>query len=199
MLTKLERVQKRIFDIVVSTIGIGLTWWLMLLAWMLATVETKSNGLFVQVRVGKDAKLFNVFKIKTMHSVKGINTTVTSLNDVRITKSGSFFRKTKIDELPQLFNVLFGAMSFVGPRPDVPGFADKLNGKDRDILTLQPGITGPATLKYKNEEEVLAQQKNPEQYNRDVIWVDKVQINLLYLKSWSFVKDLEYIVKTIKG
>ena len=163
MLTKLERVQKRIFDIMVSTIGIGLTWWLILLAWMLATVETKSNGMFVQERVGKDAKLFNVFKIKTMHRIKGIDTTVTSSNDVRITKSGSFFRKTKIDELPQLFNVLFGTMSFIGPRPDVPGFADKLNGKDRDILTLQPGITGPATLKYKNEEEVLAQQKNPEQ------------------------------------
>lgn len=169
------------------------------MAWVVASIETKSNGLFMQERIGKEGKPFLVFKIKTMKPMKGITTTVTTSKDNRVTKSGIFFRKTKIDELPQLFNVLLGTMSFVGPRPDVPGFADTLEGEDRSMLLLQPGITGPASLKYKNEEEVLAKQKNPEQYNREVIWPDKVNINLIYLKTWSLKKDIRYIIKTITG
>ncbi len=124
---------------------------------------------------------------------------VTTSNDRRITKSGAFFRRTKIDELPQLFNVLIGDMSFVGPRPDVPGYADRLEGEARAILELRPGITGPASLKYKNEEEILAQQKDPKMYNDTVIWPDKVAINLEYIQNWSFKKDMEYIFQTIKG
>ena len=171
----------------------------MLLAWIVATLETKSNGLFIQKRIGKEAKPFDIFKIKTMRSIEGEKSTVTTSSDVRITKSGKFFRRWKIDELPQLFNVLLGDMSFVGPRPDVSGFADMLEGRDKVLLSIRPGITGPASLKYKNEEALLAQEKDPERYNRDVIWADKVEINKTYIKEWSFAKDLGYILKTIKG
>jgi len=190
---------KRIFDIVFSLFGIVLTFWIMLIAFIVASIESKSFGIFTQKRVGKDGKLFRVFKIKTMKPLVGVDTTITTSNDMRITKSGKFFRDTKIDELPQLFNVLFGSMSFVGPRPDVEGYADELEGKDREILTVRPGITGPASLKYKNEEEILAKQSNPKEYNDQVIWVDKVAINLTYIKEWSFKKDIQYIIKTVIG
>jgi len=199
MLSTLDRFKKRSFDIVFSVVGIGLTWWLMFVAWFIATIETKSNGLFMQKRIGREGKSFWVFKIKTMKAVDGIDTTVTTSADHRITKSGLFFRKTKIDELPQLFNVLLGSMSFVGPRPDVSGFADKLEGEDRVILEICPGITGPASLKYKDEEEILSKQKDPERYNKEVIWPDKVEINKTYIKEWSLKKDIGYIMKTILG
>ena len=199
MLSVTDKIVKRLFDIVLSAVGISLTWWMMVLAWIVATFETKSNGLFLQERIGKDAKPFLVFKIKTMKSVKGVDTTVTKSGDVRITKSGAFFRKTKIDEPPQLFNVLFGSMSFVGPRPDVRGFADTLEGEDKIVLSVRPGITGPASLKYRDEEAILANQNNPEAYNRDVIWADKVQINKKYVQAWSLKKDIIYIIKTIIG
>jgi len=199
MLTTVQSIQKRLFDIVVSVLGILVSAWLMLFAWVIASIETKGNGLFMQERIGKGGKPFLIFKIKTMREVEGINTTVTTSEDSRITKSGRFFRQTKIDELPQLFNVLFGSMSFVGPRPDVAGFADKLEGDDRVILTLRPGITGPASLKYKDEEEILAKQSDPERYNKEVIWKDKVNINKVYLDEWSLKKDIQYIIKTFLG
>lgn len=190
---------KRGFDIVVSFLGLTFSWWLIFIAWVIATFETKSNGFFIQKRVGKDGKIFNVIKIKTMKKVEGVDTTVTSSNDVRITKSGKFFRDKKIDELPQLINVLIGDMSFVGPRPDVPGYADKLEGDDRIVLSIRPGITGPASLKYKNEEEILASQNDPKWYNDKVIWPDKVRINKEYIKNWSLKTDIEYIIKTVTG
>jgi len=199
MLSTIDKLQKRLFDIVLSVVGICMTWWLVLLAWIIASIETKSNGLFMQERIGKEGKPFFVYKIKTMNPVSGIETTVTTSEDSRITTSGAFFRKTKIDELPQLFNVLFGTMSFVGARPDVPGFADKLEGEEREILELPPGITGPASLKYKNEEELLSKQKDPERYNKEVIWPDKVEINKMYMKHWSLKKDINYMIKTILG
>jgi len=190
---------KRAFDIVFSIMGILFTGWIMVIALIIASIETKSFGLFMQKRVGREGKLFNVFKIKTMKPIEGLDTTITTANDMRITKSGKFFRDTKIDELPQFFNVLFGSMSFVGPRPDVEGYADKLEGKERAILSIRPGITGPASLKYRNEEELLAQQANPKEYNDKVIWVDKVAINMNYIKEWSFSKDIYYIMKTVRG
>jgi len=198
-MNSLGRVTKRIFDIFLSLIGILLSFWIIALALIIASIETKSFGLFVQKRVGKDAKLFNVFKIKTMREVEGVEGTITTSNDMRITKSGKFFRDTKIDELPQLINVFLGSMSFVGPRPDVEGYADKLEGEDRLLLTIQPGITGPASIKYKNEEVLLSQQSNPKEYNDKVIWVDKVAINLEYIKNWSLKKDIKYIIKTVTG
>ena len=199
MLTPADKVQKRLFDIALSVVGICIAWGIMLVAWIIASFETRSNGLFMQKRIGEDGKPFLVFKIKTMKTIEGKKSTVTTSSDIRITKSGKFFRRWKIDELPQLFNVLLGTMSFVGPRPDVAGFADKLEGDDRIILDLLPGITGPASSKYKDEEALLAKQKDPERYNRDVIWLDKIEINKTYIEEWSFAKDLGYILKTIKG
>jgi len=198
-MNKFDSIIKRIFDFILSFIGLLFVWPIIIVAWIIASIETKSNGMFIQKRVGKDGKLFDVYKIKTMKQIPNIDTTITTKNDMRITKSGAFFRKYKIDELPQLFNVLLGDMSFVGPRPDVPGYADKLEGDDRIVLSIRPGITGPATIKYKNEEEILANVDNPIKYNDEVIWPDKVKINKEYIKNWSLKKDIEYIIKTIKG
>ena len=122
---------------------------------------------------------------------------VSVAGDSRVTPLGAFLRKYKIDELPELWNVLIGDMSFVGPRPDVPGYADKLQGEDRRILELKPGITGPATLKYRNEEELLAMQSNPQTYNDEVIWPDKVRINLEYLRKRTFFGDIKIILQTL--
>ena len=167
------------------------------MAWIVASIDTRSNGFFIQKRVGRNGKKFWVVKIKTMRPVAEFDTTVTRRGDPRITPLGAFFRRTKIDELPQLWNVLFGDMSFVGHRPDVPGFADKLQGEERAMLSIRPGITGPATLKYRNEEELLAAQDDPEAYNRDVIWPDKVRTNLQYIQEWSLWNDCCYIFRTI--
>ena len=194
---KKDKLIKRSFDIFLSLIGLIILWPVILIAWIIASIETKSNGMFSQIRVGENGKLFKIYKIKTMKDKKG--TSVTTANDSRITKSGKIFRKYKIDELPQLWNVLIGDMSFVGPRPDVPGYADKLEGEDRIILSVKPGITGPASIKYKNEENILASVENPKEYNDKVIWPDKVKINKEYIKNWSLKKDIEYIIKTIKG
>jgi lipopolysaccharide/colanic/teichoic acid biosynthesis glycosyltransferase len=192
-----EAITKRGFDITLSSLGLIMTGWLILLAVIVATFETKSFGLFKQQRVGRNAKLITVYKIKTMNSVADNKSTITSKNDTRITSSGAFFRNTKIDELPQLWNVLTGDMSFVGPRPDVPGYADALEGEDRIVLTLRPGITGPASIKYKDEEEILERCADPTKYNDEVIWPDKVIINKEYIKNYSFLRDIEYIWKTI--
>ena len=190
---------KRLLDLVFSLVLLLLTLWIILLAWAAATINTGSNGLFIQNRVGRYGKLFPLFKIRTMRPVEGVDTTVTTEHDPRITKLGAFFRRTKIDELPQLINVFLGQMSFVGPRPDVPGFADRLIGEDRIILSVRPGITGPATLKYRDEEALLASQSDPETYNREVVFPDKVRINRDYIREYSFMKDLWYIWKTIVG
>ena len=191
-----DKLIKRIFDFSFALIFILLLWPVILIAWIIASIDTKSNGMFNQIRVGENGKLFKIYKIKTMKDKKG--TTITVADDNRITKSGKIFRKYKIDELPQLFNVLIGDMSFVGPRPDVAGYADKLKGEDRIILSIKPGITGPASIKYKNEEEILASVENPIEYNDKVIWPDKVRINKEYIQNWSLRKDIEYIIKTIK-
>lgn len=119
------------------------------------------------------------------------------LNDTRITSFGRFLRKFKLDEIPQIFNVLFGTMSFVGPRPDVKGYADLLRGEDRIILSVKPGITGPATLKFKDEESLLEKQENPKKYNDEVIWKEKIKINKKYIENWTFIGDVKYILKTI--
>ena len=134
-----------------------------------------------------------------MREVKGISTSITKMSDVRITKSGSFFRKTKLDELPQLWNVLIGQMSFVGPRPDILGYADQLTGEEKIIISIRPGITGPASIKYKNEELTLSKYDDFKKYNDEIIWPDKVKINCDYVKNWSFWSDMYYIYLTIVG
>lgn len=196
-MTTFQHFQKRLFDLLLSFIGLSLFWWLILLAAIIAWRDTGLSGFFKQRRVGKNGKLFKVVKIRSMKPIDGIETTVTTDKDPRISKVGRFWRKTKIDELPQLWNVLLGQMSFVGPRPDVPGFADQLQGEERLLLTIRPGITGPATIKFKNEEELLAAQPNPEQYNKEVIWPEKVKINIDYIKNYSLLTDLKLIFKTV--
>lgn len=196
-LTPTQAFLKRFLDIFGASVGLLLTGWIILPAFIAATVDTRTNGFFTQARVGRHGRIFRVIKIRTMSYVKRLNTTVTTAQDPRITLLGHFFRRTKIDELPQLFNVLLGRMSLVGPRPDVPGFADRLQGDDRIILTVRPGITGPATLEYRNEEHLLAQQKNPERYNKEEIFPDKVRINREYVENYRFSDDIKYILRTI--
>ncbi|MBI5102990.1 MAG: sugar transferase [Nitrospirae bacterium] len=190
---------KRIFDIVGSFLGLILTWWIIIIAVIVVSIDDGKNGFFTQTRVGRNGKLFKVIKIRTMREIPSFDTTVTTTYDPRITYLGRLLRKTKIDELPQLINVFLGHMSFVGPRPDVPGFADALKGEDRIILTVRPGITGPATLKYRNEEEILAKQGDPEKYNAEVIYPDKVRLNREYVEQYSFCRDIRYILRTILG
>lgn len=198
-LSNRQALLKRGFDLLGASIGLLLTGWLIGLAWIAATADTRRNGFFAQERVGRQGRVFRVVKIRTMRPALGLDTTVTTGHDPRITRLGRFFRRTKIDELPQLWNVLLGQMSFVGPRPDVPGFADRLTGEDRVVLSIRPGITGPATLKYRDEETILANQSDPEAYNRDVIFPDKVKINRQYIENWSLLDDFRYIWRTAVG
>lgn len=154
--------------------------------------------LFQQKRVGRDGKIFRIKKFRTMVVRAEVVSTITLHEDPRITPIGVYLRRWKLDELPQFWNVLVGEMSLIGPRPDVPGYADKLQGEQSRLLCLRPGITGPATLIYKNETEILAQVSNPTEYNDQVIFPDKVRINLKYLEDCSFSQDLYYIWLTIK-
>ena len=192
-----QRKIKRMFDLSFSIIGLIFFWWLIVIAWIMASINTKSNGFFLQERVGKRGRIFKVIKIRTMVITENFKTTVTIDEDPRITSLGQLLRKLKIDELPQLINVFLGQMSFVGPRPDVPGFADLLSEDDQIVLSVRPGITGPATLMYRNEEVLLAKQDNPERYNLDVIWPEKVKINKEYILNWSLRRDIAYILRTV--
>lgn len=188
---------KRSFDLVCAITGLVLLWPVILVCVFLAARDTGASGIFPQTRIGKNALPFTVYKIRTMRAIAG--TSVTAANDARITALGAKLRKYKLDELPQLWNVVKGEMSLVGPRPDVPGFADTLAGEDKSVLSLRPGITGPATLKYRNEEELLANQSDPDAYNKNVIWPDKVAINLAYMREYSFSADLKIIMQTVFG
>ncbi len=192
MITKTQQKTKRIFDVVLVLVLFPILIIPILVLVIAATIDTKKCGVFSQLRVGQHAKLFRIYKIRTLreeeHRLGHLEKSATSL--------GKYLRKTKLDELPQLYNVFIGDMSFVGPRPDIQGFADKLKGEDRIILKVKPGITGEATLKYKDEERVLERQKDPEHYNRTIIWVDKVKINKNYVKNYSFYLDLTLILKS---
>jgi lipopolysaccharide/colanic/teichoic acid biosynthesis glycosyltransferase len=190
---------KRLIDLVAAFTGLLLAGWIIALAALVARFETGEPGIFVQSRIGRHGKPFDVYKIRTMKSDAAHATHVTTSDDPRITRSGSLFRRTKIDELPQLYNVLIGEMSLVGPRPDVAGFADRLEGEDRAILALRPGITGPASLAYRDEESLLAAVADPEAYNRDVIFPDKVRINLDYIRNYSLASDFRFILRSLFG
>ncbi|WP_299129971.1 sugar transferase [uncultured Winogradskyella sp.] len=192
MITKTQLRVKRLFDFTLAILLLPVLLLPIIILVIIASIDTKQYGVFSQYRVGQHGKLFKIYKIRTLregvHKLGHLEKSATA--------SGKFLRKRKLDELPQLFNVLIGEMSFVGPRPDVQGFADKLEGDDRIILKVKPGITGEATLKYKNEERVLERQKDPEHYNRTIIWVDKVKINKNYVKNYSFYLDLTLIIKS---
>lgn len=177
---------KRLFDVLFSLTALLLISWLLLLFWIIASIDTQSNGLFIQERIGQWGRIFKIYKLKTMHP-----------KTMHISPIGRFFRKSKIDELPQVWNVLMGEMSFVGPRPDVAGYYDKLEGKNRRILELKPGLTSLASIKYANEEAMLAAQENPLEYNDTVIFPDKVRMNLEYYYHHSLVGDIDILWKTI--
>lgn len=190
---------KYVFDRVAALLGLLLIWWLLIVVAIL--IKAKMPGgpaLFRQTRIGRHGKPFTIYKFRTMTVGHG-GSSVSVAGESRITPLGAVLRRYKIDELPELWNVLIGDMSFVGPRPDVPGYADRLQGDDREMLELRPGITGPASLKYRNEEELLAAVENPQEYNDTVIYPDKVRINRYYLHNYSFMKDIEMIVCTVIG
>ena len=204
---------KWIFDRVVSLLGLLILWPVLLVVAILIKVKMPGGPVFfVQKRVGKEGRLFDCHKFRTM-TVKHSGSTVSVAGDSRITPLGAKLRHWKLDELPGLWDVLRGKMSFVGPRPDVPGYADKLTGDDRNVLKLRPGITGPATLKYRLEDEMIAEyvarkqaagdsrdaQTIAEEYNDTVIYPDKVRLNCYYYRHYSFVKDIQMILCTVLG
>lgn len=191
---------KWIFDRFVSFLGLTFLSPVFLIVEIFIAVKMPGGPvIFRQKRVGKDGILFTMFKFRSMTVIGEGKTSIASVETARITPLGAILRKYKLDELPELWNVLKGDMSFVGPRPDVPGYADKLQGDDRRVLLLKPGITGPASLKYRNEEVLLAQQSDPQKYNDQVIFPDKVRINIYYLDHWTFWKDIKIIVCTVLG
>ena len=184
---------KWLFDRVFSLIGLILLSPLFVVVAILIRVKMPDGPiLFKQIRVGRYGKPFTLYKFRSM-VVDHTGSNVSVAGEARITPLGTKLRKYKLDELPQLWNVFIGDMSFVGPRPDVPGYADKLEGEERIILKLRPGITGPASLKYKNEEELLASVADPVKYNDEVIFPDKVKINMQYYYHWSFWGDIKYL------
>lgn len=190
---------KWVFDRVMALVGlVVLSPLLAVVAILIAIKMPGGPVLFRQKRVGQYGKLFTMVKFRSMTVAHG-GSSISVAGESRITPLGAKLRKYKLDELPELWNVLIGDMSFVGPRPDVPGYADKLVGEDREILQLKPGITGPASLKYRNEEEILASVEDPIRYNDEVIFPDKVRINREYMEKWSFWGDIRIIFKTVLG
>lgn len=192
-------IAKYLFDRIMAFVGLIVLSPVLLVVWMLIRVKMPDGpAVFTQKRVGKDGKLFTMYKFRSM-SAHHSGSTVSVAGESRITPLGARIRRYKLDELPELWNVLIGDMSFVGPRPDVPGYADKLEGDDRRVLQLRPGITGPASLKYRDEEVLLASQANPQEFNDKVIYPDKVRINLYYLDHYSFLADIKMIFATVLG
>lgn len=186
------------FDRLAAFAGLLLLGWLLLVVAICIRVKMPGPVFFRQRRVGLGGRLFTMVKFRTMTLNHG-GSSVSVAGESRITPLGARLRRWKLDELPELWNVLVGDMSFVGPRPDVPGYADALTGEQRDILLLRPGITGPASLKYRNEEELLAQVPDPQRYNDEVIFPDKVRLNLLYLHDHTLLLDLKMILATALG
>ena len=204
---------KYLFDRVVALIGLLFLWPVLLIVAIMVKFKMPGGpAFFVQKRVGKGGKLFNCHKFRSM-TVKHNGSTVSVAGDSRITPFGATLRHYKLDELPGLWDVLIGNMSFVGPRPDVPGYADKLTGDDRDVLKLRPGITGPATLKYRLEDEMISayvakkqaegdtrpMQEIATEYNDQVIYPDKIRLNCYYYRHYSFVMDIQMILCTVLG
>lgn len=202
MLSRGNNMVKWFFD---RTLSLVLLMALMPVLLLVAIVILLTSGapvFYIQERIGQNAKPFKLIKFRTMKGEEESPVAAAELN--RITRVGRWLRRTKIDELPELLNIFVGDMSFVGPRPDVAGYADKLEGDDRRLLTMKPGLTGVASLKYRNEEDLLAAQPNPQEYNDKVIWPDKVRLNLLYMERQSLWLDVKVLIctalgKTVKG
>lgn len=179
---------KRLTDILMSIVILLLFSWLLIIGYIISSFDCMSNGLFIQKRIGQYGKPFRILKLKTIHP-----------KTRQISAPGAFLRKYKIDELPQFLNVLTGSMSVVGPRPDIPGYYDKLEGEDRKLLELKPGIISLASLKYIDEENLLSKHENPLYYNDKVIFPDKVRMNLDYYYNRSLLIDIKLIFSCLKG
>ena len=188
---------KRLFDFTTSLIGLIVLFPVFIVVSVLVKRSSEGPVFFMQPRIGRHGKAFKMIKFRSMKVIQSSDSTISVKGDLRITKFGAFLRKYKIDELPELLNVLIGTMSIVGPRPDVSGYADKLEGEDVLILELRPGITGPASLKYVNEEEILALQEDPIKYNNEIIYPDKVKLNLDYYHNNNLWIDIKIIFATI--
>ena len=191
---------KYLFDRIFSLVLLVILSPVLLVIFILHKIRMpKGKFLYKQERIGKGGKPFKILKIRTMAEGLDENCTVTTADDPRITSFGHWLRESKVDTFLELINILIGEMSFVGPRPDVPGYADKLEGDDRVILKLRPGLTGPASIKYRHEDRILAQQADPQRYNDEVIWPDKVKINKEYYENWSIWRDIAVLWKTVFG
>lgn len=196
-MTPVQATIKRVFDVAASCVGLVALAPVLLVVGLAVIATSRGPALFRQERVGKDGRMFRIAKFRTMYLHQDEANTVTIAGDSRVTPLGRFLRRVKLDEVPQLWNVLRGEMSLVGPRPDVREMVGRLQGEQRRILSVRPGITSPATLKYADEEALLAQQDNPVCYNREVIFPDKVRVNLEYIDNWSLQRDLWIIIQTL--
>ena len=194
MLTRNQRIIKRLFDVSISIVLLGIVIIPLILLTILATINTGKMGLFVQIRIGQFGRPFRLYKIRSLKNADHKDLFEIKRSE---TKFGGWLRRTKLDEFPQLFNVIKGDMSLVGPRPDIEGYADCLKGKERVILSIKPGITGPASIKYRDEDNLLLAHKDPNFYNDNVIWPDKVKINIEYLKNWSLKSDIGYLIASV--
>ena len=202
MLSRGNNMVKWLFDRALSLCAIVVLLPVLLLVAAIILLANGAPVLYIQERIGQGGKPFRLIKFRTMRGEEESPIAASELN--RITRVGRWLRRTKIDELPELLNIFVGDMSFVGPRPDVAGYADKLEGDDRRLLTMKPGLTGVASLKYRDEEDLLAAQPNPQEYNDKVIWPDKVRLNLLYMERQSLWLDVKVLIctalgKTVKG
>ncbi len=188
---------KRLFDIIFSLLATLFLLPVFIIVSILIKIDSSGPIFFLQERVGLNGKLFKIIKFRSMKEDHNSSLTVTLKNDIRITRIGKKLRKYKIDEIPELINVLIGDMSFVGPRPDVPGYADSLKGNDRNILKLRPGITSLASIKYSKEEQLLLDHEDPIAYNNNVIFPDKVKMNLNYYENNNIWIDIKIIFATL--
>lgn len=191
-------ISKRAFDIVFSLIGLLILSPVLALTGLCVRLSSRGPALFRQERTGRYGKPFTIYKFRTMVLNHG-GSSVSVKGESRITRLGSVLRKLKIDELPELWNILIGDMSFVGPRPDMPEYASRLQGEQREILSVRPGITSPASLKYAREEEILSTVSDPLKHFDEVIWPDKMEMNLRYVRSRTFIGDLILIIRTVLG
>ena len=181
---------KRLFDIVFSLFTLLLFFWVLLISWLLAVIDTHTNGIFTQERIGQYGVPFKIYKLRTIR-------TESQSDKKYISRIGQFLRRFKLDELPQFFTVLKGEMSIVGPRPDLPGYYDLLEGENRKILELKPGLTSLASIKYNKEDFLLEKQESPLVFNDSIIFPDKVRMNLAYYYHRSFSGDMLLILKTV--
>lgn len=187
----MQLINKRLFDFLFSGLILFLFFWLLVLGWLLAIIDTRTSGIFRQDRIGQYGKRFRIYKLRTIQVSE-------NFQELQVSKIGRLLRNNKIDELPQLINVLKGEMSIVGPRPDIAGYYDTLKGENRKILELKPGLTSLASLKYYNEDVLLKKNVNLLNYNDEVLFQDKIKMNLEYYYKRNFYSDLKIIIKTCK-